>query len=186
MTTSGTLPEVGPGLAGTAADWPEALFGRLRDRGTKLFCYVPDAGHRRLIELAHADPDSIAVPLTCEEEGVAIQAGAHLGGVRSVLLMQSSGVGNCINFLSLIQHGRFPFLTIVTMRGEFGEQNPWQFAMGQATPAVLKAMGILVLRAGTAAEVEPVIGAAAGMVDKGGRAVAVMLTQRLLGAKDFL
>ena len=169
-----------------SADWPEGIYRQLRARGTQLFCYVPDSGLRRLIELAHADPGATAVPLTCEEEGVAIQAGAHLGGMRSVLLMQSSGVGNCINFLSLIQHGRFPFLTIVTMRGEFGEQNPWQYAMGQATPAVLQAMGVIVLRAENVSEIEPTIRAATGMVDKGGRSVAVLLTQRLLGVKEFL
>jgi sulfopyruvate decarboxylase TPP-binding subunit len=44
-----------------------------------------------------------AVPLTTEEEGVALSA----GGQRGVLLMQSSGVGNCVNMLSLTQIFRF-------------------------------------------------------------------------------
>ena len=88
--------------------------------------YVPDAGHTRLIERVHAAPAMTPVVLTTEEEGVALCAGAWLGGERSVLLMQSSGVGNCINMLSLIRLGRFPFLTLVTMRGEWGEVNPWQ------------------------------------------------------------
>jgi len=63
-----------------------------------------------------------------------------------VLLMQSSGVGNCINMLSLTAGCRFPFLTIVSMRGDFGEGNAWQFPMGQAVEPVLKAMGVVVLR----------------------------------------
>ncbi len=58
-------------------------------------------------------------------------AGAWLGGVRGVLLMQSSGVGNCVNLLSLVQECRFPLLMIVTMRGEWGETNPWQVPMGR-------------------------------------------------------
>jgi sulfopyruvate decarboxylase TPP-binding subunit len=71
--------------------------------------YVPDAGHTSLIQLLSADPDVISNVLTTEEEGVAIAAGAWLGGSRSVLLMQSSGVGNCINMLSLPVIGRFRF-----------------------------------------------------------------------------
>ncbi|HXZ66426.1 MAG TPA: hypothetical protein VEH05_16940, partial [Streptosporangiaceae bacterium] len=108
-----------------------------------------------------------------------------LGGARSVLLMQSSGVGNCVNFLSLIQHGRFPFLTLVTMRGGRGEQNPWQYPMGQAVETVLTAMGVITLVVDEAADAVPTVEAAIGMVDRAGRAVAVLLTQRLIGVKKF-
>ena len=165
--------------------WPDAVYGVLRERDTRQFAYVPDSGHRRLIDLAHDDPDVRAIPLTCEEEGVGIVAGAHLGLSRAVLLMQSSGVGNCVNFLSLIQHCAFPFLTLVTMRGEFGEQNPWQFAMGRAVEPTFHAMRVATLRADAPDDVVPVVEAAIGMVDRGGQAVAVLLGQRLLGAKKF-
>jgi len=173
------------GVGGGAATWADGVYRALRERGTTVFCYVPDAGHQRLIERACADSDVTAVPLTCEEEGVAIEAGAHLGGARSVLLMQSSGVGNCVNFLSLIQHGRFPFLTLVTMRGGRGEQNPWQYPMGQAVETVLTAMGVITLVVDEAADAVPTVEAAIGMVDRAGRAVAVLLTQRLIGVKKF-
>ena len=59
-----------------------------------------------------------------------------------MLLLQSSGVGNCINMLSLAAECRIPLLMLVTMRGEWGEFNPWQVPMGQATPAALEAMGV--------------------------------------------
>ena len=108
---------------------------------------MPDAGHSVLIDRSLADPDVQSIALTTEEEGVALIAGADLGGARAVLLMQSSGVGNCINMLSLIKGGRFPFLTLVSMRGDFGEGNPWQFPMGQATQPVLEAMEVICLRA---------------------------------------
>ena len=114
---------------GTAA-WPHALYDLLRRAGVTQFAYVPDAGHKVLIDRSLADPDAHSIPLTTEEEGVALLAGADLGGARGVLLMQSSGVGNCINMLSLTNGARFPFLTLVTMRGDFGEGNPWQFADG--------------------------------------------------------
>ncbi len=96
--------------------------------------YVPDAGHKRLIELCQADARMRSVVLSTEEEGIGLAAGAWLGGQRSVLLMQSSGVGNIINALAMVRECRFPLLVLVTMRGENGEFNPWQVPMGQATP----------------------------------------------------
>ena len=125
------------------------------------------------------------VGLTTEEEGVALAAGAYLGGTRAVLLMQSSGVGNCLNMLSLIKTCGFPFLTLITMRGEFGEFNPWQVPMGQAVPAVLAAMGLVIHRVETAGEVYEVVEAAAKLAFNSYCGVAVLLSQRLIGTKQF-
>src|SRR5437764_4093078 len=141
------------------AGWQHEVYDLLRGGGITQFGYVPDAGHAVLIDRSLADPEVHSVRLTTEEEGVALIAGADLGGARAVLLMQSSGVGNCINMLSLIKGARFPFLTLVSMRGDFGEGNPWQYAMGQATPSVLEAMGVIVLRAERPDEVLDVVGA---------------------------
>jgi sulfopyruvate decarboxylase alpha subunit len=172
-------------MAEPAHDWPNALYDLLRTRDITQFAYVPDAGHRVLIDRSLADPDAHSIPLTTEEEGVALLAGADLGGGRGVLLMQSSGVGNCINLLSLINGCRFPFLTLVSMRGEFGEGNPWQYAMGQAVEPVLKAMGVVVLHCTEPSDVVPVVTNALTMVFQAGQAVAVLLSQRLIGAKQF-
>jgi sulfopyruvate decarboxylase alpha subunit len=157
----------------------------LRRNGITQFAYVPDAGHRILIDRSLADPGAHSVALTTEEEGVALLAGADLGGARGVLLMQSSGAGNCVNMLSLIKGGRFPLLTLVSMRGDFGEGNPWQFPMGQAVQPVLEAMGVICLRIEHPEEVVSTVGAALTMVFQSGHAVAVLLTQKLLGAKQF-
>src|ERR1700712_5102701 len=126
--------------------WQDQLFETLKGADIRQVGYVPDAGHSRLIARCKADPDIRDVVLTTEEEGVAMAAGAWLGGQRSALLMQSSGVGNCINMLSLIRACRFPFLTFVTMRGEWAEFNPWQVPMGTTTQAALQLMDVLVYR----------------------------------------
>jgi sulfopyruvate decarboxylase alpha subunit len=170
---------------GQAAAWQDEVFDLLREHRVTQFAYVPDAGHKILINRSLADPDVYAIPLTTEEEGVALIAGADLGGERAVLLMQSSGVGNCINMLSLINGGRFPFLTLISMRGDFGEGNPWQFPMGQATVPVLESMGVMCFRADTPAQALDAVRAAVTMVFQAGRAVAVLFTQKLLGAKRF-
>ena len=165
--------------------WQDRLYDLLRQSNVTQFAYVPDAGHRILIDRSLADPGALSIPLTTEEEGVALLAGADLGGARGVLLMQSSGTGNCVNMLSLVKGGHFPFLTLVSMRGDFGEGNPWQYPMGQAVEPVLKAMGVICLRIEAPEEVEPTVSAALTMVFQGGNAVAVLLTQKLLGAKAF-
>ena len=99
--------------------------------------------------------------------------------------MQSSGVGNVINMLSLTKGCKFPLLSLVSMRGEFGEGNPWQFPMGQAVEPVLKAMGVIVLRAERPDDVIPMVTAGITMAYQCAEQVAVLLTQRLIGAKKF-
>ena len=146
---------------------------------------MPDAGHARLIGLCAADKAMRVAPLTTEEEGVALLAGAWLGGERGVLLMQSSGVGNCINMLSLTRACRLPLLAIVTMRGEYGEFNPWQVPMGRAAGDALELAGVLCFRAATPGEVAPTVEAAARMAFEGPQAAAVLLAQQLIGVKTF-
>src|ERR1700723_2660472 len=145
---------------GSAARWQDELYDLLRHHNVTQFAYVPDAGHRILIDRSLADTAALSVALTTEEEGVALLAGADLGGARGVLLMQSSGTGNCINMLSLVKGGRFPMLMLLSMRGDFGEGNPWQFPMGQAVEPILEAMGVLVLRAVVVSDVIPTYEAA--------------------------
>ena len=165
--------------------WPDQLFDVLKGADIRQVGYVPDAGHARLIARCKADNDIRDVVLSTEEEGVALAAGAWLGGQRSALLMQSSGVGNCINMLSLIPILRFPFLTLVTMRGEWGEFNPWQVPMGSTTQGVFELSGVKVLRASNAAEVPAVLEAAAAQAYNALTPTAVLLSQRLIGAKVF-
>ena len=173
------------GKSAPASTWQDDLYDLLRSNRITMFAHVPDAGHKRLIERSLDDPGAVSVALTTEEEGVALVAGADLGGARGVLLMQSSGVGNCINMLSLIKGGGFPLLTLISMRGEFGEGNPWQFPMGQAVRPVLEAMGVICLAAEAPEEVVPTVSAAITMAFQSGQGVAVILTQRLIVAKKL-
>src|SRR6516165_898697 len=169
-----------------AADWPEEIFSILQRFDVRQVAYVPDAGHSQLIERVLGSAAMRGIPLTTEEEGVALMLGAWAGGQRGVLLMQSSGVGNCINMLSLTQIFRFPFLTLVTMRGEWGEFNPWQVPMGTSTQGVLELAGIRVLRASHPDEVREVMEAAASQAYDACTPTAVLLSQRLIGTKVFV
>lgn len=165
--------------------WPEALYDVLKAAGIRQMSYVPDAGHSTLIRLFGADPEVRSTVLTTEEEGIAIATGAWLGGQRSVVLMQSSGVGNCINMLSLPVQSRTPLLMLVTMRGEWAEFNPWQVPMGQATETALRAIGVTVLRGETGADLVAVVEQAASMAFDSDQQIAVLIGQRLLGKKKW-
>ena len=166
-------------------DWPAELHEVFRRAAVGLVCYVPDAGHTALINLCTADEDIVTNVLTTEEEGIAISTGAWLGGTRSAILMQSSGVGNCINMLSLPVIARVPLLMLVTMRGEWAEFNPWQNPMGQATQASLEAIGVTVMRADTATDVVETVEQATTMAYHGDQQIAVLIGQRLLGKKKW-
>ena len=168
-----------------ANDWPDEIYDLMVAADIRQVAYVPDAGHAHLIERCHANDAMHSVVLTTEEDGIAQMAGAWLGGQRGVVLMQSSGVGNCVNMLSLIASCRMPFVTLVTMRGEWGEFNPWQVPMGQGTQAAFEIGGVLVYRADSPGEVAPTVDAALRIAFDGNIAVAVLLSQRLIGRKDF-
>jgi sulfopyruvate decarboxylase alpha subunit len=169
----------------TSPSWPADLHRLLKASGVRQMAYVPDAGHTALIELFHADPDVTCNVLTTEEEGIAIAAGAWLGGQRTVLLMQSSGVGNCINMLSLPVIMRAPLLMLVTMRGEWAEFNPWQVPMSQATEKSLNAVGVRTVRAHSVDEIADIVGAAAVEAYEAEQQIAVLMSQRWIGAKKW-
>ncbi|MCI2423001.1 phosphonopyruvate decarboxylase [Saccharopolyspora sp. K220] len=168
-----------------APAWQDAIFTALKKSGVAQIAYVPDAGHSHVIQRAQQDPAIRDVVLSTEEEGVALVSGAWLGGQRAVLLMQSSGVGNCVNMFSLLQMCQFPFLALVTMRGEYAEFNPWQGPMGRATQRALELMGITVLRADRPEDAEDVVQAALDSAFEAGERVAVLLGQKLIGRKKW-
>ncbi|WP_321821346.1 MULTISPECIES: thiamine pyrophosphate-binding protein [unclassified Burkholderia] len=165
--------------------WQTSIFSVLKAGGVKQIAYVPDAGHTQVIRSAIADDEIAAIALTTEEEGVALTSGAWLGGQRAVLLMQSSGVGNCVNMFSLLRSCNFPFFTLVTMRGEYAEFNPWQGPMGKTTQAALELMGITVLRADRPEDVEEIVSAGFDAAFEAGEQVAVLLSQSLIGRKKW-
>ena len=164
-------------------EWPDQLFAKLIELNIRQVAYVPDAGHARLIESCRNEESMKAIPLTTEEEGVALLAGAWLGGERGVLLMQSSGVGNCVNMLSLAATCRVPLLMLVTQRGEWAEFNPWQIPMGQNSGAAIEMMGGLVYRVDDTDELCETVDGAGSLVFNGNRSAAVLMSQRMIGRK---
>jgi sulfopyruvate decarboxylase alpha subunit len=169
----------------TAHDWSQDVFDAMKRRGIGTVATVPDGGLTRLLNLCETDGDTRVVTLTTEEEGVGITAGLWLGGQLGMIAMQSSGVGNCVNALGYAVTLRAPCLMLITMRGQWGEFNPWQVPMGQATRAVMEAMGVKCFAVDEAAAVGETFEAAADLAFSGNFSVAVLISQRVIGAKGF-
>ena len=165
--------------------WPQGIYEVLVAQQVRQVAYVPDAGHSELIGLCQANPGMATISLTTEEEGVSMLAGAWLGGERGVLLMQSSGVGNCVNLFGMVQECRFPLLMLVTMRGQWGEFNPWQVWMGAATRSVLEQCGAVCYDVDEPSRVVDTVSAASKLAFDSYRSVAVLIGQRVIGSKSF-
>jgi sulfopyruvate decarboxylase alpha subunit len=165
--------------------WSDQVHAVLSAHQVRQIGYVPDGGLKHLITLARSDKRMRAVALTTEEEGIALATGAWLGGERCALLMQSSGVGNCINMLGMAIECRIPLLMIVTMRGQWGEFNTWQLPMAQGASTVLGAVGVIVQSVEQEADIAATVDAATRMAFNTNRVVAVQIAQRAIGTKAF-
>jgi sulfopyruvate decarboxylase alpha subunit len=165
--------------------WSADVLREMTARSIKTVCTIPDGGLTSFLNLVKADPQLRLITLTTEEEGIGISTGSWLGGERAMIAMQSSGVGNCINALALPAAFRAPCLMLVTMRGQWGEFNPWQVAMGQATQRVLEAMAVKCFPVDSGADVGETFAAAADLAFQGRFSAAVLIGQRVVGAKGF-
>ena len=168
-----------------ATDWSADAVAALRALDVRQIAYVPDAGLTRFLDLAAAEDRIAMTSVATEEDAVAQCCGAWLGGQRALAAMQSSGVGNIPNMLSLPRVCGMPLLMLVTMRGEPGETNPWQESTGRAMPALLKAMGVDVRRVENADEVGPALALAGADAFEGDRRICLQLAQSLIGFKGF-
>jgi sulfopyruvate decarboxylase alpha subunit len=167
------------------SNWSLDVFRAIQARNITLVCTVPDGGLTNLLDLIDADDEIRLVTLSTEEEGIGIAAGCWLGGRRAMIAMQSSGVGNCINALGLPLAYRAPCLMLVTMRGQWGEFNPWQVPMGQAAKPALAAMGVRCFPVERPEEVGETFAAAADLAFNSRTSAAVLVSQRIIGAKGF-
>ena len=130
----------GSGRSGRpAAEASSALHRTLRACGIDFFVSVPCKLLAGLIERLEGDPEIVYTRVTREEEGVGVMSGAALAGRRPAMLMQNSGLGNCINAIcSLVGYYSLPMVFVVSHRGTEGESIDAQRPMGRATAGLLE------------------------------------------------
>lgn len=166
-------------------NWSEDVLRALEARSITTVCTIPDGGLTQLLKSIEAGKSIRLVTLSTEEEGIGIATGCWLAGARAMVAMQSSGVGNCINALGLPAAFRAPCLLLVTMRGQWGEFNPWQVPMGQAVRPALEAVGVKCYAVDKAEEIGETFAAAADFAFNSRVSAAVLIGQRVIGAKGF-
>jgi len=159
----------------------QIIYDALKTCGIRLISALPETWLVHLVALADADPDTTLVRLAKEEEGVGISAGAHLAGVKSAMLMQNHGLLASINgIVSLAQLYRIPLLMLISYRGSFGEEHPWQTEGGGVTEPVLAALRIPYERLETPEHVLSRIRKAQSLAEASLRPVALLLCRDLM------
>ena len=123
--------------------WAETIVECLKDADISLITYVPDISIHQVTRLMEEDDYFHVVSATREEEAVGIATGAYAVGQNAAVFMQSSGFGNTVNALaSLCLPARVPLPMFINLRGEVGEFNIAQVAMGRVTRPILDTLGI--------------------------------------------
>jgi sulfopyruvate decarboxylase alpha subunit len=167
------------------ASWAKHVADVLRRNDIRTFATVPDYIVSHVLEHLGADPGCRVVTVTREEEGVGLLSGAWLAGARGALLMQNSGLGNCVNALaSLNAASRIPIVLVLSHRGDLGEFNPAQVPMGQATTKVLDALDIRWTRPTTIAALEAQADGLIKLAYTRALPVAFVLPTELTGGKQ--
>jgi sulfopyruvate decarboxylase TPP-binding subunit len=174
-----------PAKAAVPTDWPNAIYRTLKHHGVAQISYEPDAGHSRLIELSHADPAIKTTVLTTEEEGVALSAGAWLGG-------RPLGSADAVQRRrQLRQHavaaGKLPLPVPDTgdHARRMGRIQPVADPMGKATAQAFEIMGVTVFRLEQPEDAEEVVSAACSLAFESDQTIAILISQRMLGRKKW-
>ncbi len=164
--------------------WAETVLTCLKEQQVRLMVYVPDNVLIPLIEGAQADPHWTAFTATREEEAIGIACGADMGGMRAVVLMQSSGFGNTLNVLaSLAVPYQLPLLMVISERGVLGEYNSVQMPITRVIRPALDALGIPHATLARTDEVEFLVGRMARQCFQTRTPTALILSPLLTGGK---
>ena len=166
------------------ANWAECLVQCLKDSEISLVSYVPDISIHQATRLVEDDPFFHLVYASREEEAIGIAAGAYAAGRRSAVFMQSSGFGNCLNAIgSLCIPHRVPVPFFINLRGQLGEFNIAQVAMGRATRPILDVMGLPHYTLTHEEDVEKVVMGAIKLCYSSRQPVGICITPQLHGGK---
>jgi sulfopyruvate decarboxylase alpha subunit len=164
--------------------WGKHMADALRRNGIDLYATVPDYIVTQALEHLWADEGCNVFTVTREEEGLGMLSGAFLGGKRGALLMQNSGLGNCINTLgSLNIAAQIPVVLVISHRGDLGEFNPAQVPMGQAAERILETLDIRTVMPRSIEELDSVADGLIKLAYTRSLPVAFVLTPELTGGK---
>jgi len=135
--------------------WHLAIADALRRNDIRYFATVPDFIISQVLHHLWEDETCHVVTSSREEEGLGMLSGAYLAGKRGALLMQNSGLGNCVNTLASLNIAlQIPVVMVISHRGDVGEYNAAQVPMGQAAERILEACDVRYVTPHTVEEFE--------------------------------
>lgn len=157
------------------------LYETIKNTGINLLLSVPCILLKGLLRLIEEKNEIQYIPITREEEGVGIAAGAYLGGKLPAILMQNSGLGNSINAIkSLLELYKIPVIFIMSHRGAEGEKIIAQMPMGQITIDLLKLLKIETYILNSPGKIKDII-KAVDKAKKTKKSIAIILKRTLWG-----
>ncbi|MFX1339476.1 MAG: sulfopyruvate decarboxylase subunit alpha [Promethearchaeota archaeon] len=119
------------------------LYETIKVSGINIIMSVPCIMLKGLLKVIDQRNEIEHIPVTREEEGIGIAAGAYLGGRFPAILIQNSGLGNSINAIkSLLELYKIPVVLIMSHRGTEEDNIIAQYPMGQITLKLLKCIDI--------------------------------------------
>lgn len=123
--------------------WPEIVRDTLKKNKVQLVTYIPDKVLAPLIKCLHEDDYFNVICPAREEEAVGIVTGAWMGGLRGMVLMQTSGFATLPNALaSLVVPYQIPLLMMISERGTLGDFQLGQVIVCRTMRPILQTLGI--------------------------------------------
>lgn len=165
-------------------NWAHLIVQALKDYDTSLIAYVPDSSIHRVTRIIDEDPFFHLVSATREEEAMGIAVGSYAAGRNAAVFMQTSGFGNSINALgSLCIPHRVPIPFFINLRGQLGEFNICQVALGRATRPILDILALPNYTLTEERDMEQVVKGAIQLCYSSRQPVTICLTPQLHGGK---
>ncbi len=120
----------------------EAVRG-LREAGIDFVSGLPDGWQRNVHELVEKDEAFRYVPACNEGVAFSMCAGAWLGGQKSALIMENSGLRVASEYIARISLGTgVPVTLLCSYRGDVGETEHWGIPHGIVAEPLLQALRI--------------------------------------------
>ncbi len=124
-------------------DAAQAALAGLKEAGINFVSGLPDGWQRNLHELIEADPDIRYVPVCNEGVGFSVCAGAWLGGRKTALIMENSGLRVAAEYIARISLGcGVPVVLLLSYRGDLGDTEHWAIPHGIVVEPLLDALRI--------------------------------------------
>jgi sulfopyruvate decarboxylase subunit alpha len=124
-------------------DAAQAALAGLKEAGINFVSGLPDGWQRNLHELIDADPDIQYVPVCNEGVGFSVCAGAWLGGRKTALIMENSGLRVAAEYIARISLGcGVPVVLLLSYRGDLGDTEHWAIPHAIVVEPLLDALRI--------------------------------------------